>query len=237
MLFKIETKMQEKIKTILIVVLGILVLGFYLTTSSNTEQIDSLLSINRAKQDKIQTLLNDNHLIIQSRRNAITDKESVEEFYKDAIKDIEENHNLKLKNVEAFYRGKYKATGSGKVIYKDSLIYLPGDTIEVQKSVKTLTFSDNYLDFKSIGGYANYTYTDSLSFVTHNKKSGPFWNRKTESLTSIYTENENSAFKNFESVLIQSHREKKISLGIGLGLSLNGNIRPEIQLHYSLFKL
>lgn len=227
---------MSRFKDIALVVLVCMTLFYILSLRKASNDLEATESVLKAKQANLITLMNDNGELIQQRQTAVTSKENIEKYYKEAIVDIKENHNIKLKNVKDYYRGKMQAKGSGKTIIKDSLITV-NDTIMVYKA---FNFNDQFLSLNGLIKKQElsikYSYTDSLSFVSYIKKVGGLFSRKKESYVSIKTENPNSAFLNFENVKLSSEKVKKISAGLGLGIDLHGNVTPQLQVHYSLVR-
>ena len=227
---------MSRIKDISIVVLILGLAFFYLSNRKNGADLTTTESILKAKQLKIVSLLNDNGELIQQRITAVVKKDNLETHYKEAVKDIEQNHNLKIKNIENYYRGKLQASGSGKTIIKDSLITV-NDTVVVYKNFIS---DDHYLSYR--GSFFNselkysYTYTDSLSYVTAFKKVGNILNRKKQYFTSAYSQNPNSSFKNGESIKIHEERVKNFSAGFGVGVDRKGNITPQLQVQFTFFR-
>lgn len=204
----LKSKIKEAAKSILAILLFIGV-GVGITKHHFTKK----LAIEKALKIEAQTaftlaaarvkyLEGENGRIISRNKTLVASVETIK-----ALPDAEEIKKLtgKIDRLQALVNTKFTAKNNFTTPLRDTVI--KHDT--VYKPARTFTFNDNFLNLNCVvGDSANcgYSYTDSVTSVTHRQRRYPrwqFWRGKKDEYTDFYFKNPNAKAVYIRSVLVK----------------------------------
>jgi hypothetical protein len=202
----------------------------YRQVNSHRDQLSDIIRERDAEIIKYKT---ENGTIRFEKIALELDQETLKKNFKAEVEDIEKNHEVKLRNLHTYYRGKLSTTGSGlakiDTVWRDSVKYT------------NVAFNDGFLDFsgkiQTQGMQYLYTYTDSISVVTHYKKEGKWPWRENQLYVSFFSANPNTELIGARTIAIKKKdRNQRLSIGPGIYITPSGAVIG-IGIQYSVIRL
>jgi hypothetical protein len=229
---------------IFLAVIIAVIIGLIIQNKSNSRlraQANSTTSILNEKIAEIRAVRLENGRLKQEKPSAVVDKSQIkliEEHYKEEVRDLKENHGVKVKDLHAYYKAQMVTSGSGEAQIRDTTIIV-NDTSRIYQSVNV---SDDFLDFYGYFDDKNLVYSymmyDSLSIAYYWTKRG-FWPFvKNDSLiVSFSSANQNTQLLNVTSFVIQETKKTKLTIGPYVGYSLINGVDFGISVQYPLIRI
>jgi septal ring factor EnvC (AmiA/AmiB activator) len=174
-------------------------------------------------------------LLAQKNAAELRSKE-LEEAYPEIYNTLKKDFDIKVKDLKAYIKNEFKATGSGNADINNHYTTIIGG-----KEATSLSVNDGYLAFEavvkdSLNAPYTYTYSDTIQQAIAVKKK---WILGRERLYGTATlSNPNAKVTGSTNVLINDYRDKRFGVGpfIGYNPFTNG-VTIGIGVQYSLIKL
>ncbi len=196
-------------------------------------------SIIAEKTDSIRYRKSETGREIASKEAAFVSARQLGESYAYHLAEVRKELGIKEKQVKALLKITSTAHGSGTTIIRDT-VFIDSTGTEIPE--RTFALSDGYL---SMAGrfhdksdlFYQYSYTDSVSIVTHTKKQGLFG--PTKLFVSASFANPNNHITGLTNVLVSEARDKRFGVGpfVGYGFSNGGaGVQIGVSVQYSLIR-
>lgn len=200
----------------------------YQNLQSNFEGIQEVLD---AREAEIKSYVGENGRLRQEKQTAVLNESNSKKalkYYEQEVKDLKENHGVKVKNLHSYYRAKLKTTGSGVVVVTDTTIIVNDSIKEIYPRVN---INDQYL---TLSGYFTndrfkyeYSVVDSMSVAYSWTQKGIWPFRTNDKLNiSFSSANPNTRLMNVTSFVITPENSVK-GLYTGLGYNTNTGLSLE----------
>jgi hypothetical protein len=217
----------------------ILMVGLYAKASRRSDHIESAL---KEKDGVIKYHENAYGRIVAEKNAAQLSTKEFQEFYAKESRRLSEQFDVKIKNVRAMISAEFAAHGSGNAGVTNHY-YI--DSTGAQTKSTQIRISDGYLDatiehIDSLRNPYDYTYSDSILFAFHVKKSWVFGAEKLYG--SGMLSNPNAKIMKSTAVMVDNYRDKRWSVGPSLTAypvidnGVRVRLTPGVSVQWALFK-
>lgn len=221
---------------IFLVVLNLILFQAFFKAHNTNKDLDNLIN----NQDStIKTYKDQNGQLHTQIQIAAGNKDAIDIYYKKQIDSL--SSIIKIKNNQILDYTRIIKTTSGSFATKIDTLLVHDTTIIAGKQniiIDTnliMPYKDNWLDFRGIYSPkhqsfdVNYTITDSLSFITFEKKIGFLNLGRTEYYLDVFSSNPNETITNLKSFKVIETPAKRFSIGPWVGVTYwGGNFTPVI---------
>lgn len=196
-------------------------------------------SVIREKSDSISYWQNKHGQVVAEKHAAEVTAQELDDFYKEEIKLIKDEFNIKQNDLKAFVKAEFAAMGEGTTTINNH--YHTDSTGTITVSERTFDIADGYLSLAAVLDSTkvsyNYTYQDEILYAFHTKKKWVFG--KEELYGSGRLTNPNAKITNSTSVLVDDYKDKRwvVSAGVSwLPLNPDQQFWPAVHVGYALLK-
>jgi cell division protein FtsB len=223
------TKNQKLIAAGVIIVF-LLLWGFLRYQGYMKDEYTRIAKDNAGLTAQLNTYKDENGKLHGKIETFEVDKKAYLKVHRKEMDSIANLLDIKAKNINqlttlvAYYKGKIKTGVDTTYIYDTT--YLAGERVVDTVRVLNFPYQDAWMTFngKLIGREftADYTLTDSLSYVAYTKKTGFLGLGRKKSFVDVSGTNPNFNISNMKAVELTKLRDKPWSIGPYVGYGFNG---------------
>lgn len=211
--------MKSNVPYIIVILILLFLAGwFYMElqeVKASDERKDTVIA---EKNAEIKYRENEKGQIVAEKNAAIVSKKELEDAYPKIAEEIKNDFDLKLKNIRAFIKNEFEVRGKGTGTITNNHYF--DSTSRKTVRFRDFKMNDGFLKFETklfdslTTSQYNYVYTDTASTAIHGKKNWVFGKERLYA-TTIFR-NPDAKIIGTTNILVQDHKDKRISIGPGL---------------------